>query len=270
MLPPRLHPATPADRGVHRRHVPRPAASPGWPADAAARERLAAMTAPSGLEQRFVDSLLAMWPAARRDSCRQRGRPARLRLAEAARRVSGRRAGVGDGGIGADGWLTLRRLAGRVPALFDQQLERRGHGLDPQRSGARGRRGEVGAPDPRPHAGRRAVYRETAYVDVGARTEEEARALRLREDDAVALASGRTDMVIRSSRRLVGAPLRVRGARDRGRCSRRGRWRDRRRLRRRAEPRAARPADGMNEAGPFAETIVSSPGAARRIRHGDG
>ena len=150
--------------------------------------QLTAMTAPSGLEQRMVDSLLRLLPGAGRD----RAGNAIVRIGTGApRRLVAcplDEPGWVVGGIRADGWLTLRRLAGRVPALFDQQLEAQQVTVWTRRAG---RPGVVGVRSVHLTRGRTAddapFTFDNAFVDVGARSAAEARALGIRETDAVAL-----------------------------------------------------------------------------------
>jgi putative aminopeptidase FrvX len=86
------------------------------------------------------------------------------------------------GGVRPDGWLTVRRLPGRVPPLFDQQMEGQRvsllgeRGLVPGVVGVRSvhlTRGRTTGEEP--------FTSDDAYVDVGARSAEEARALGIRE-----------------------------------------------------------------------------------------
>ncbi len=144
--------------------------------------RLASMTAVTGLEQAMADSLVALVPGSARDRAGNvvvtlgQGAPRRL-LACPVDEV-----GYVVGNITPEGLLRLRRVGARTAyGLFDQQLE--GHRVTV--FGARGAvpgvgavksvhltRGRVGpgAPDP--------VFTvDSAYVDVGAATAAEARAL---------------------------------------------------------------------------------------------
>lgn len=98
--------------------------------------RLASMSAVTGYERGLVDTLLRLLPGSERD----RAGNAHLTLGGG----RGRRLvvcpldepGYVVGGIREDGYLTLRRVPGRVAPLFDQQLE--GHRITVQ-----GRRGPV-------------------------------------------------------------------------------------------------------------------------------
>jgi putative aminopeptidase FrvX len=85
--------------------------------------RLAAMTAVTGYEQRMVDSLVALLPGAVRDRAGNAvvvlGTGARRRLVACP--VS--EPGFVVGAVRDDGWLTLRRAAGRVAPGFERQLE---------------------------------------------------------------------------------------------------------------------------------------------------
>jgi endoglucanase len=144
--------------------------------------RLASMTAVTGLEQAMTDSLLALLPGSTRDRAGNvtlalgQGAPKRLLQCPLDE--------VGDvvGNITGDGYLLLRRVGARTTnPLFDQQLE--GHRVTV--FGTKGAvpgvvavksthltRGRVaaGAPDP--------VFTvDNAYVDVGAASAAEARAL---------------------------------------------------------------------------------------------
>lgn len=252
---PLLHSALPAQEG--------PRAGPGA---AALATRFAAMTAPSGLEQRMVDSLLALLPGAVRD----RAGNAVLRIGSGTpRRLVAcplDEPGWVVGGIREDGWLTLRRLAGRAPAMFDQQLEAQQVTVWTRRAGRPGvvavrsvhlTRGR--SPDDAPFTF------DHAFVDVGARTAAEARALGIRETDAVAL----TKRPHRYGDSLLAAPW----AGRRAACAALV-----------AAALGARPRDGagetvvafvveqnlgrrglltaMNAAGPFAETVVLDAGVA--------
>jgi endoglucanase len=146
--------------------------------------RFASMTAVTGLEHAMTDSLVALLPGSTRDRAGNvvlalgQGTPRRL-LACPLDEV-----GYVVGNITAEGYLLLRRVSGRVIApLFDQQLE--GHRVTV--FGTRGAvpgvvavrsvhltrgRGGPGAPDP--------VFTvDNAYVDVGASSAADARALGL-------------------------------------------------------------------------------------------
>ncbi|HEX7336953.1 MAG TPA: hypothetical protein VF252_07070 [Gemmatimonadales bacterium] len=141
--------------------------------------RLASIPAVTGYEQPMVDTLLRLLPAARRD----RAGNARIQLGGR----SGRRLvvcpldepGYAVGHVRGDGYLTLRRLSGEVPPLFDQQLE--GHRVTIQ-----GRRGPVpGVVAVRSvhlTRGREEVSEapfavDGAYVDVGAESRAQVMAL---------------------------------------------------------------------------------------------
>ena len=144
--------------------------------------RLAAIAAPVGYETALADTLLALIPGSRRDRAgnvvvvRGNGAPRRLIACQLDE------PGWIVGGMRPDGWLTVRRLPGRVPPLFDQQMEG-------QRVSLLGDRGMVPGV-----VGVRSVHltrgrtmgeapftSDDAYVDVGARSAEEARALGIRE-----------------------------------------------------------------------------------------
>ena len=152
------------------------------PASAALTARLAAIAAPTGYETALADTLLALVPGARRDRAgnvvvvRGNGTPRRLIACQLDE------PGWIVGGIRPDGWLTVRRLPGRVPPLFDQQMEGQrvsllgGRGLVPGVVGVRSvhlTRGRT--------TGEAPFTSDDAYVDVGARSAEEARALGIRE-----------------------------------------------------------------------------------------
>lgn len=142
--------------------------------------RLAGMSAPVGYESAVADSIAALLPSARRD----RAGNVVLRSASTGRRrlvaCPLDEPGWVVGAVRSDGYLTVRRLPGRIPALFDQHLEG-------QRVTLWGSRGAVpgvvavrsthltrGRPtDDTPFTS------DQAYVDVGARTADEARALGL-------------------------------------------------------------------------------------------
>lgn len=98
--------------------------------------RMASMSAVTGYERALVDTVLRLLPGSARDRAGNAyltlggGRSRRLVVCPVDE------PGYVVGGIRADGYLTLRRVPGRVPALFDQQLE--GHRITVQ-----GRRGPV-------------------------------------------------------------------------------------------------------------------------------
>jgi len=138
--------------------------------------RLASIAAVTGYEQRLVDTVLRLLPRGRSD-----------RAGNAVLRLGGGSVsrllvcpldepGYVVGGIRSDGYLTLRRVAGRVGPLFDQQLE--GHRVDID--GTRGRiPGVVAVRSIHLTRGRTAPSDSTftvddAYVDVGATSAAEA------------------------------------------------------------------------------------------------
>lgn len=146
--------------------------------------RFAGMTAVTGLEQAMADSLVALLPGSMHDRAGNvtltlgRGVPKRLLTCPLDE------SGYVVGNITQEGYLLLRRVGARVAyPLFDQQLEghrvtvfgRRGPvpGVVAVRSVhlTRGR-GGPGAPDP-------VFTTDNAYVDVGATSAGEARALGL-------------------------------------------------------------------------------------------
>lgn len=178
--------------------------------------RLAGMTAVTGLEQAMADSLVTLLPGSARDRAGDvavtlgQGAPRRL-LACPMDEV-----GYVVGNITSEGWLLLRRVgASSTNALFDQQLE--GHRITV--FGARGPvpgvvgvrsvhltrgRGSAGAPDP--------VFTvDNAYVDVGAATAAEARALGIDVLSPVSL----TKHPVTYGDRLLAAPA----ARRRAACA---------------------------------------------------
>src|SRR5437879_445896 len=158
--------------------------------------RLAGMTAVTGLEQAMADTLLTLVPGSARDRAGNvtvslgKGAPKRL-VACALDEV-----GYVVGNITPDGYLTLRRVGAPPTPLFDQQLEGQrvtvfgargavpGVGAVKSTHLTRGRPGGPagpGAPDP--------VFTvDNAYVDVGATSAAEARALGIDVLDPVAAA----------------------------------------------------------------------------------
>lgn len=140
--------------------------------------RLAGMSAPVGYEAAMADSLADLLPGAERDRA---GNVVLRPSSGAAQRLVAcplDEPGWAIGGVRDDGYLTVRRLPGRVPPLFDQSLE--GH-----RVTLFGRRGPVpGVVAVRStHLTRGRAVDDTpftsdqAFIDVGARTADEARAL---------------------------------------------------------------------------------------------
>jgi len=134
--------------------------------------RFSGMTAVTGYEQAFSDSLLSMLPGSTRDRTGNvtlvlgRGSPRRLVY------CSIDETGYVVGNITDDGYLTLRRVGGgpRLPPLFDQQIE--GH-----RVTVFGRRGAVPGvvavrsthlTRGRPSRDEPPFTVDNAYVDVGA------------------------------------------------------------------------------------------------------
>src|SRR3989449_8862967 len=155
--------------------------------------RLAGMTAVTGLEQAMADTLLTLVPGSARDRAGNvtvslgKGAPKRL-VACALDEV-----GYVVGNITPDGYLTLRRVGAPPTPLFDQQLEGQrvtvfgargavpGVGAVKSTHLTRGRAGGPGTPDP--------VFTvDNAYVDVGAASAAEARALGIDVLDPVAAA----------------------------------------------------------------------------------
>jgi putative aminopeptidase FrvX len=142
-------------------------ASPALP-DLAAR--LSGMTAVTGYEQPMIDSLLGLLPGAARD----RAGNAVLVLGSGSRRrlvacpVSEQ--GFVVGGVRDDGWLTLRRSAGKAAPMLEAQLEG-------QRVTVFGRQGprpgvvavrSIHLTRGRSGAGEGAFTVDSAYVDIGA------------------------------------------------------------------------------------------------------
>jgi len=174
--------------------------------------RFAAFTAVSGYEQAVTDSLVALLPGSTRDRAGNvvltlgRGAPRRLAVCPLDE------PGYVVGNITDDGYLTLRRV-GRSPstpaapawALFDQQLEG-------QRVTLFGRKGPVPGvvavksvhlQRGRPAAAEQPFTVDDAYVDVGAATRDEARALGLEVLAPVAL----TKRPLRYGSGLLAAPF---------------------------------------------------------------
>lgn len=159
------------------------------PSVAALTARLAAIPAPVGYETRLADTLLGLLPGARRDRAGSvvvalgSGVPRRLIACQLDE------PGWVVGGIRPDGFLTVRRLPGRFPPLFDQQLE----GQRVSLLSARGVvPGVVGVRSVHLTRGRTTpdipFTADDAFIDVGARTAAEARALGLRETTPLVLA----------------------------------------------------------------------------------
>ncbi|HEY3012839.1 MAG TPA: hypothetical protein VGJ36_08845 [Gemmatimonadales bacterium] len=157
---------------------------------AALAVRLASIPAVTGYEQGMVDTILRLLPAAARD----RAGNARLQLGGgSAKRLLVcplDEPGYVVGNLRQDGYLTLRRVPGRVSRLFDQQIEG-------QRVTIQGTRGPIpGVVAVRSiHLTRgRAALSDTpftvddAYVDVGAGSSAEAVELGLRVLAPVTLA----------------------------------------------------------------------------------
>lgn len=152
--------------------------------------RLAAMTAVTGYEQRMIDTLVTLVPGAARDRAGNAvvvlGGGPRRRLVACP--VS--EPGFVVGAVRDDGWLTLRRAAGRAAAGVDRQLEG-------QRVTLFGRRGPVpgvvavrsihltrgrGTPAESPFTV------DSAYVDIGAAVASDASAAGIEVLSPVALA----------------------------------------------------------------------------------
>ena len=139
------------------------------------------MAAPVGFEAMMADSLSRMLRGAERDRAGNvivrlgSGSPKRLVACPMDE------PGWAVGGIRSDGYLTLRRLPGRTPPMFDQQIEG-------QRVTAWGARGPVPAVVAvrSTHLTRGRTVEDApftsdnAFVDVGARSENEVRSLGIR------------------------------------------------------------------------------------------
>ena len=151
--------------------------------------RLSSLSAVTGYEQAVVDTILRLLPGSTRD----RAGNARLQLGGGTVKrlivCPLDEPGYVVGAVREDGYLTLRRVPGQVPPLFDQQLE--GHRVTIQ-----GRRGPVpGVVAVRSiHLTRgrnapadSAFSVDDAYVDVGAESRAEATALGLAVLDPVTL-----------------------------------------------------------------------------------
>jgi putative aminopeptidase FrvX len=142
--------------------------------------RLAGMSAPVGYESAVADSIAARLPSARRDRA---GNVVLRPASGATRRLVAcplDEPGWVVGGMRADGFLTVRRLPGRMPPLFDQSLE----GQRVTLWGARGPvPGVVAVRSTHLTRGRTTddtpFTSDQGFVDVGARTADEARALGL-------------------------------------------------------------------------------------------
>jgi putative aminopeptidase len=167
--------------------------------------RLASVTAVTGYEQALVDTLLRLIPGAQRD----RAGNARLRLGNGSVKrlvvCPLDEPGYVVGGVRQDGYLTLRRVPGKVSPLFDQQLE--GH-----RVTIHGRRaavpGVVAVRSTHLTRGREELSEapftvDDAYVDVGGRSRNEALALGIAVLSPVTL----TKRPHRYGRHLLAAPV---------------------------------------------------------------
>ncbi len=142
----------------------------GSPTVASLASRLSAIGAVTGYEQPLLDTLLALVPGAIRDRA---GSAVLILPGPAPRKLvvcPVDEPGYAVGGVRGDGYLTLRRVPGRVPPLFDQQLE----GQQVTVSGMRGPvPGIVGVRSihltrGRESAGDAPFSLENAYVDIGA------------------------------------------------------------------------------------------------------
>ncbi len=166
--------------------------------------RLASITAVTGLEQRMVDTLLAMLPGAKRD----RAGNAVLTIGSGPRRrlvvCPADEPGYVVGRIRDDGWLTLRRSPGRISRLRDAQLEgQRVTIVTPQGvvPGVVAVRSVHLTRGREPRTGGFTV--DSALVDVGATTRAEVEALGVRILAPVTLAKG----LHRYGDRLVAGPM---------------------------------------------------------------
>jgi putative aminopeptidase FrvX len=168
--------------------------------------RFSAMTAITGYEQAFTDSLLQILPGAARDRFGNvtvtlgRGTPKRLVA------CSIDEIGYAVGNITDDGYLTLRRVGGgaRLSPLFDQQLE--GHrvtlfGREGPVPGVVGVRSTHLARG-RPVATEPPFTVDNAYVDVGATSRDDVLALGVSLLTPVSL----TKRPIRYGSGLIAAP----------------------------------------------------------------
>lgn len=184
------------------------AAASSLPAQAPALDqlitRLSSVAAPTGYEDPLADTLMALLPRAARDRAGNvilvlgRGQPRRMVACPMDE------PGWIVGGVREDGYLTVRRLPGRVSALFDQQLE----GQRVELLGQNGPvPGVVGVRSVHLTRGRTASDApftfDDAFVDVGARSADEARQLGLRETTPMVLAKHPlrygTDLIASSS-----------------------------------------------------------------------
>lgn len=224
-------------------------------------QRLAGIAAPLGHEQALADSILALLPAARRDRAGDvtlvlgQGGPRRLVVCPMDE------PGWAVGGIRADGYLTIRRLPARVGPLFDQQLEGQRVTVLGSRGPVPGVVGVRSVHLTRGRSGQDAPFTfDDAYVDVGARTEKEARALGLEETSPIVLekhpwryGEGLLAAPMAGTRAACAALVRAASSRARGTVV----------VAFTVEQLLAR--RGMltvaHEAGPFAETLLLDAGA---------
>jgi len=169
--------------------------------------RLAGMTAVTGLEQAMADSLLALVPGGARDRAGNitltlgaGGGPKRLVACPLDE------AGYVVGSVTDDGYLTLRRVGTRAAyPLFDQQVE--GQAVTVFGAGGAAVPGVVAVKSIHLTRGRAAASdpvftADNAYVDVGARSRDEVRALGIAVLAPVAL----TKRPHRYGDRLLAAP----------------------------------------------------------------
>jgi len=170
-------------------------------------QRLAGMTAVTGLEQAMADSLLALVPGGARDRAGNitltlgaGGGPKRLVACPLDE------AGYVVGNVTDDGYLTLRRVGTRAAyPLFDQQIE--GEPVTVFGAGGTAVPGVVAVKSTHLTRGRLAASdpvftADNAYVDVGARSRDEVRALGIAVLAPVAL----TKRPHRYGDRLLAAP----------------------------------------------------------------
>jgi len=151
--------------------------------------RFAAMTAVSGYEQAFGDTLLRLFPGARRDRVGNvvltlgSGAPRRLAY------CSLDEPGYVVGNITDDGFLRLRRVGRIGSALFDQQMEGQrvtvfgAHGAVPAVVAVRSTHLTRGRPNP----GEQPFTVDDAWVDIGARSRAQVEALGIEVLNPVAL-----------------------------------------------------------------------------------
>ena len=227
-------------------------------------QRLASIPAPIGHEQALADTLRAMLPGARLDRAgdvtltRGSGSPRRLVACPMDE------PGWIVGGIRDDGYLTVRRLPGRTPPLFDQHAEGQRIMLMGDKGPVPGVVGVRSVHLTRGRSGNDQPFSfDDAFVDVGARTADEVAALGVRVTTPFVLAKAPQaygkDLIAAPSagaRAACAALVRAASARPRG-----------------TVVIAFVVEQGLsgrglltvgNEAGPFEETIVLDAGDGTR------